>query len=122
MTLKTDPFADLADFAPKPKSAPKPAAAPIPVAPPAPALVNEAAGLTILAEKHGFSINNLEEQRRTFRGRRTSRAPKTMPITMRVRVGDWNRFQEFCELNEYTVAEGFELLARMIPQAESAPE
>ncbi|SNT35203.1 hypothetical protein SAMN05421770_10859 [Granulicella rosea] len=121
MTLKTDPFADLADFAPKPKPAVAPKPAPIPVAP-APALVNEAAGLTILAEKHGFSINNLEEQRRTFRGRRSSRAPKTMPITMRVRVADWNRFQEFCELNEYTVAEGFELLARMIPQAEGPPK
>ncbi len=115
MTLKTDPFADLADeveaepedrlavdlasFAPKAKSG-EPAA--------------ETAGLTILAREHGFSINNLEEQKRRFRTRGASKAPKTLPITMRVRVADWNLFQVYCEEQDITVAEGFRRLAQAI--------
>jgi hypothetical protein len=117
MALKTDPFAELeeeaipepvdtlaaelAAFTPKKKT----------VAPEEP---EEEAGLTILAEKHGFSINNLEEKRRSFRSRRAPRVPKTMPITMRVRVADWNKFQIYCEEGNYTVAQGFERLMQAI--------
>jgi hypothetical protein len=96
---KTDPFGSLSDFKPKTPSVPMPDPAPV----------------KKLAEEHGFAINNLEERRRVFRVRKRSRAPKTEAITIRVRVHDWNKFQQYCEKNDYTVADGFAELTATLP-------
>lgn len=100
MTTKTDPFASLDDFHPK-KQEDLNAAPSRPV-------------LSALNDRHGFSLNNLEEKKLTFRPSRR-RAPKTVPVTIRVRIGDWNRFQQYCEENDFTVAEGFDKLTSMLP-------
>lgn len=103
MTTKTDPFASLEDFHPK-KPEDLNAAPSRPV-------------LKALNDRHGFSLNNLEEKKLTFRPSRR-RAPKTVPVTMRVRIGAWNRFQQYCEGNDITVAEAFENLTSMLPVPE----
>jgi hypothetical protein len=101
MTLKTDPFATLADFTPK--------------QPPTAAFAPPPEQVSSLAEKHGFSINNLEEKPRPFESRRVSRAPKTLAKTIRLRVADWNKFVKFCMDNNCTAAEGFSLLTASLP-------
>jgi hypothetical protein len=101
MTIKTDPFAALADFTPK--------------QPPVAEVVPAAAQVATLAEKHGFSINNFEEKPRPFEARRVSRTPKTIAKTIRLRVADWNKFVKFCMDNNCTAAEGFSLLTSSLP-------
>ena len=102
MTTKTDPFATLADFAPK--------------QPPTTEVTAPTTQATSLAEKHGFSINNFEEKPRSFETRRVSRTPKTLAKTVRIRVADWNKFVKFCTENNCTAAEGFSLLTASLPR------
>lgn len=40
-----------------------------------------------------------------------------MNAAMRIRIEDWNRFQEFCERNRYTVREGFQELVKNLTKA-----
>jgi hypothetical protein len=101
MIQKTDPFASLADFAPKPTPAAE-------TAPPS-------ARVADLAERHGFSIDNFEEKPRPFEARRVSRKPKTLAKTIRIRVADWNKFVKFCIDTNCTAAEGFALLTASLP-------
>jgi hypothetical protein len=66
-----------------------------------------------LAERQGFAINNHPIARKPLKSGRVSSKDKAQPMTLRLRVADWNKFSAFCERNEYTVAEGFERLASL---------
>lgn len=101
MNTKTDPFASLADFTPK-----QPLVA---------ELAPQPAQIASLAETHGFSIINFEEKPMPFEVRRVSRTPKTIAKTIRIRVGDWNKFVKFCMDTNCTAAEGFALLTSSLP-------
>ncbi|RZU29044.1 hypothetical protein [Edaphobacter modestus] len=99
---KTDPFGSLSEFQPKEP------------------MKGEVNGATLqdmekVSADHGFSIKNFEEKRNVFRTRRGPRAPKSLPITMRVRVNAWNRFQQYCELNDISVADAFDELTANLP-------
>ena len=99
-------FKDLAgggfeDFAPKPKQEvmSHPAVQPSP------------GQLKHLAETQGFSIDNHPVQRKALKSGRTSSKDRSQPMSLRIRIADWNKFSAFCERNEYSVAEGFARLA-----------
>jgi hypothetical protein len=100
MTI-TNTFKDLAGdldmFAPKQAATPQP--------------TPSALQIQRLAEREGFAINNLPVTRKALKSGRVASKDKAQPMTLRIRVADWNRFSAFCERNEYTVAEGFERLA-----------
>lgn len=66
-----------------------------------------------LAEAQGFSVDNLPLQRKALKSGRVASKDKPQPMSLRIRVGDWNRFSAFCERNEYSVAEGFAKLAEL---------
>lgn len=92
---------DLEMFTPK-KSAPQEAApAPTP------------GQLERLAAREGFALDNHPVVRKALKSGRVASKDKAQPMTLRIRVGDWNKFSDFCERNEYTVAEGFERLASL---------
>jgi hypothetical protein len=94
--LSPEPLAadDLADFTPKP-----PASS---LVEPSPVLVERA------AEKHGFTLNNFPAaKRKTLRTGRVASKDKAEPMSLRLRVADWNRFSTFCENQGLTVADGF---------------
>ncbi len=102
-------FKDLAgggfeDFAPKPKQ---------PEMAPAPARHVSPVQLERLAESQGFTVDNLPVQRKALKSGRVASKDKPQPMSLRIRVGDWNRFSAFCERNEYSVAEGFAKLAEL---------
>jgi hypothetical protein len=60
------------------------------------------------AEEHGFTLNNFPSpKRRTLRTGRVASKDKPEPMSLRLRVGDWNRFSTFCESQGLTVADGF---------------
>ena len=95
-------FKDLAggsldDFAPKPKE-------PDVQAP-------SSQQLDIVAEQQGFVIDNHPVKRKALKSGRVASRDRAQPMTLRIRVADWNRFSAFCERNGHTVAEGFERLA-----------
>ena len=71
------------------------------------------AQLERLAETQGFSLNNNPLQRKALKSGRVASKDKPQPMSLRIRVGDWNKFSAFCERNEYSVAEGFARLAEM---------
>ena len=100
MTI-TNSFKDLAGgdlevFTPKPRS---------PV--PAPT----AQQLERVAQDQGFTVDNLPVSRKLLKSGRVASKDKAQPMTLRIRVPDWNRFSAFCERNGYTVADGFETLS-----------
>jgi len=96
-------FKDLAggsldDFTPKPKT---------------PDLQPSARQLEHLAEQQGFAIDNRPVMRKALKSGRVPSKDRAQPMTLRIRVADWNRFSSFCERNGHTVAEGFERLAAL---------
>ena len=101
MTI-TNSFKDLAGgdldvFTPKPK----PQAVPAPTA----------QQLEHVAQDQGFTLDNLPVPRKLLKSGRVASKERAQPMTLRIRVADWNRFSAFCERNGYTVAEGFEKLS-----------
>ena len=103
-------FKDLAgvgfdDFAPKPM--PKQADS-APARQPSPVQIER------LAETQGFVLDNLPLQRKVLKSGRVASRDKPQPMSLRIRVGDWNKFSAFCERNEYSVAEGFAKLADLV--------
>lgn len=100
----SDTFKDLAgggldDFTPKPKT--------LDVQAPS---VRQ---LEHIAEQQGFAIDNHSVTRKALKSGRVASKDRAQPMTLRLRVADWNRFSAFCERNGHTVAEGFERLAAM---------
>lgn len=103
MTI-TNSFRELAGgglevFTPKPASSQEPAAS--------------SQQLERVARKAGFTVDNLPVTRRILKSGRVASKERAQPMTLRIRVNDWNRFSSFCERNGYTVAEGFERLASL---------
>ena len=103
-------FKDLAgggfeEFIPKPKKQQEVIAAP--VRPPS------TMQLERLAEAQGFGINNHPIQRKALKSGRVTSKDRPQPMSLRIRIGDWNKFSAFCERNEYSVAEGFAKLAEL---------
>lgn len=66
-----------------------------------------------VAEAQGFALDNNPVARKALKSGRVASKDRAQPMTLRIRVADWNRFSAFCERNGYTVAEGFERLAAM---------
>ena len=66
-----------------------------------------------LAADAGFNVNNLPTTRRVLKSGRVASKERAQPMTLRIRVNDWNRFSSFCERNDFTVAEGFQRLAAL---------
>ena len=66
-----------------------------------------------LARDVGFAIDNHPVPRKLLKSGRVATRDKAQPMTLRIRVADWNKFSEFCERNNYTVAEGFERLSAL---------
>jgi hypothetical protein len=87
----------------------------MPVAPRRQGTEEIAAALQNLIQQLGFKADQPEEKRLLFRSGRTVRKPKKVCVTMRIAVADWNRFHQFCEMSDYTVAEGFALLTKDLP-------
>ena len=103
MTI-TNTFKDLAGggldvFTPK---------APIPEVP-----APTAQQLERVAANQGFTVDNLPVTRKLLKSGRVASKERAQPMTLRIRVADWNKFSVFCERNGYTVAEGFERLATL---------
>ena len=97
-------FKDLAggsldDFAPKIKATDVP--------------VPSAHLLERVAEQQGFAIDNHPIARKALKSGRVASKDRAQPMTLRIRIADWNRFSVFCERNGHTVAEGFERLAAL---------
>lgn len=92
------------EFAPKPKGA---------EAERSPARPASTAQLERLAESQGFVMDNFPLQRQKLKSGRIASKDKAQPMSLRIRVEDWNKFSAFCERNEYSVAEGFAKLAGM---------
>ena len=98
-TFKDLSGGSLDDFAPKPKAQ----------APEAPSVQS----LQRMAEEQGFAIDNHPVARKALKSGRVASKDRAQPMTLRIRVADWNRFSAFCERNGHTVAEGFERLAAL---------
>ncbi len=103
MTI-SNTFKDLAggsldDFSPKPKA--------LELKPPS------AYQLERVAEEQGFAIDNHPVARKALKSGRVASKDRAQPMTLRIRVADWNRFSAFCERNGHTVADGFERLASL---------
>jgi len=64
-----------------------------------------------VAQDQGFTVDNLPVSRKLLKSGRVASKDKAQPMTLRIRVPDWNRFSAFCERNGYTVADGFETLS-----------
>lgn len=67
--------------------------------------------LELVAEQQGFAIDNHPVTRKALKSGRVASKDRAQPMSLRIRVADWNRFSAFCERNGHTVAEGFERLA-----------
>ncbi len=96
MTI-TNSFGDLSEFKPAVK-------VPAEISP-SPKALGE------LAKREGFSVDNHPVTRKRLKSGRTASKEPAEPMTLRIRVSDWNRFSSYCERHEYTVAEGFERLS-----------
>jgi hypothetical protein len=70
-----------------------------------------------VGQDQGFTVDNLPVSRRLLKSGRVASKDKAQPMTLRIRVADWNRFSAFCERNGYTVAEGFERLSLSAEEA-----
>lgn len=102
-------FKDLAgggfeDFTPKPK---QPETRPTPVRRPT------SVQLERLAESQGFVVDNHPVERQALKSGRVASKDRPQPMSLRLRIADWNRFSAFCQRNEYSVAEGFAKLAEL---------
>lgn len=69
-----------------------------------------ASQLERVAKDQGFNVDNLPITRKPLKSGRVAGRDRPEPMTLRIRVADWNRFSAFCERNGYTVADGFERL------------
>lgn len=98
-TFKDLSGGSLDDFTPRPKA--------LEVKPP------PAFQLERIAAEQGFTIDNNPVKRRALKSGRVASKDRAHPMTLRIRVADWNRFSAFCERNGHTVAEGFERLAAL---------
>jgi len=98
-TFKVLTVGDLDDFAPKPKTTNID--------------VPSAKQLERIAEEQGFAIDNHPVVRKALKSGRVASKDRAQPMTLRIRVADWNRFSAFCERNGHTVADGFERLAAL---------
>ena len=94
----------LEDFAPKPKQT---------EAVPSPARQPTAIRLERLAELQGFDQDNMPLQRKALKSGRIASKDRPQPMSLRIRVGDWNKFSAFCERHGLSVAEGFARLAEV---------
>jgi hypothetical protein len=66
-----------------------------------------------VAVEQGFNVDNLPITRKALKSGRVASKDRAQPMTLRIRVADWNKFSAFCERNGYTVAEGFERLSSL---------
>ena len=66
-----------------------------------------------IAKDQGFNVDNLPIARKPLKSGRVAGRDRPEPMTLRIRVADWNRFSAFCERNGFTVADGFERLTLM---------
>ncbi len=66
-----------------------------------------------VAREQGFNVDNLPIIRKPLKSGRVGSKDRAQPMTLRIRVADWNKFSAFCERNGYTVAEGFERLSSL---------
>ncbi len=66
-----------------------------------------------VAKDEGFTVDNLPVTRKLLKSGRVASKDRAQPMTLRIRVADWNKFSAFCERNGYTVAEGFERLSAL---------
>jgi len=98
-TFKNLAGGSLEDFAPKPKALD--------------VEVPSVKRLERLAEEQGFVIDNHPVTRKPLKSGRVASKDRAQPMTLRIRVADWNRFSAFCERNGHTVADGFERLAAL---------
>ena len=98
-TFKDLAGGDLGDFVPKPKAQEHP--------------LPSSQQLERLAEEQGFAIDNHPVERRALKSGRVASKDRAQPMTLRIRVADWNRFSAFCERNGHTVADGFERLSAL---------
>jgi hypothetical protein len=94
-----DLVGDLDVFTPKQKSLDSPAPT--------------AQRLERVGQDQGFTVDNLPVSRKLLKSGRVASKDKAQPMTLRIRVADWNRFSAFCERNGYTVAEAFEKLSTL---------
>lgn len=69
-----------------------------------------------LAQESGFKINNFEET--PLPAKRKTPEPKTFLKTIRIHVSDWNRFQLWCNENNYSHKRGFQIVAQNLPAKE----
>ncbi len=72
--------------------------------------VPSASQLNRVAKDQGFDVDNRPITRKPLKSGRVAGRDRPEPMTLRIRVADWNRFSAFCERNGYTVADGFERL------------
>lgn len=70
-----------------------------------------------VGQEQGFTVDNLPISRKLLKSGRVASKDKAQPMTLRIRVADWNRFSAYCERNGYTVAEGFEKLSLLADDA-----
>lgn len=72
------------------------------------------AAVAEVALESGFHINNNEEAPIKASGRVPG--PKTFLKTMRLQIGDYNKFQRWCNENGYSQQDGFNRLVKHIPK------
>lgn len=113
MNTKPNPFGSLATDIPPID----PASFAVAGAPPRPAPA-QAAQLDRVAEDRGFNINNFDEKPITSK-RFSKIKRKEVVRTLRTYVSDWNKFQAWCNANDYTQKQGFEKLVELLTAAKS---
>lgn len=67
-----------------------------------------------VSQSEGFLIDNHPVQRKALKSGRNATKDRPQPMSLRIRVADWNKFSAFCERNEYSVADGFARLAELL--------
>lgn len=102
-------FKDLAgggfdDFAPKPKQQEVTSVNPTSLS---------SVQIERLAASNGFGLESNPVARKALKVGRVPSKDRAQPMSLRIRVGDWNKFSAFCERNDYSVAEGFAKLAEV---------
>jgi hypothetical protein len=116
---RVNPFAapatltfDVSDIAPsKPRLVPTPDTE---QAPPEQQRLQEKAELRQVAQEAGFNIDNYEEK--PIKAAKKPPAPTTFLKTFRLRVSDYNQFQRWCDRNNYSQQQGFNILVANLPK------
>jgi hypothetical protein len=78
---------------------------------------SEKAAVEELAKTSGFVIDNNAEQ--PIKAAKKSSNLKTFLKTMRIQIKDYNKFQRWCNVEGYSQQEGFNRLAKHIPEVDS---